>query len=97
MSPLVHETEAADRPGITTQLCDWIHGLKLEDVPVDVQIRAKYLILDGLACGLTGAQVPWSADAAKAIIEFEEPGKHVLIGYKEVYFYLARPNCNPLA
>ena len=97
MSPLVHETEAADRPGITTQLCDWIHGLKLEDVPVDVQTRAKYLILDGLACGLTGARVPWSADAAKAIIEFEEPGKHVLIGYKEVYFDLARPNCNPLA
>ena len=83
--PFVHEPEAPDAPGVTTQLCDWIHGLKLEDIPVDVQTRAKYLILDGLACALTGARVPWSADAAKAVLEFEEPGKHVVIGYKEVY------------
>lgn len=89
MSPLAHETEAPDGPGVTTQLCDWIHGLKLEDVPVHVQTRAKYLILDGLACALTGARVPWSVDAAKAMLEFEEPGKHVLIGYKEVFLFLA--------
>lgn len=82
--PFVHEPQPTDVPGVTTQLCDWIHGLKLEDIPVDVQTRAKYLILDGLACALTGARVPWSADAAKAVLEFEEPGKHVVIGYKEV-------------
>lgn len=89
MSPFVHEPEVADGPGVTTQLCDWIHGLKLEDIPEHVQTRAKYLILDGLACGLTGARVPWSAEAAKAVFEFEEPGKHVLIGYKEVFPFLA--------
>lgn len=89
MSPLVHETEPADGPGVTTQLCDWIQGLKLEDVPEQVQTRAKYLILDGLACALTGARVPWSVDAARAVIEFEEPGKHVLIGYNEVLFFLS--------
>lgn len=94
MSPLAHETEVPDGPGVTTQLCDWIHGLKLEDVPVHVQTRAKYLILDGLACALTGARVPWSVDAAKAMLEFEEPGKHVLIGYKEVFLFLAHTKLN---
>ena len=95
MSPPEHDTEAQDGPGVTSQLCDWIYGLKLEDVPQHVQTRAKYLMLDGLACALTGARVPWSADAAKAVIEFEEPGKHVLIGYKEVFLFLAITNCNP--
>ena len=89
MSPLMHEPEGPGGPGVTTQLCDWIHGLKLEDVPLHVQTRAKYLILDGLACALTGARVPWSVDAAKAVLEFEEPGKHVVIGYKEVLLFLA--------
>ena len=94
MSPLAHETEALEKPGVTTQLCNWIHGLKLEDIPVHVQTRAKYLILDGLACAFTGARVPWSVDAVKAVLQFEEPGKHVLIGYKEVSCYLARTKSN---
>ena len=97
MSPHALETKAPDGPGVTTQLCDWIHGLKLEDVPVHVQTRAKYLILDGLACALTGARVPWSADAAKAVLEFEEPGKHVVIGYTEVSLFLAHTRCKPPA
>lgn len=97
MSPLAHETEAPDGPGVTTHLCDWIHGLKLEDVPVHVQTRAKYLILDGLACALTGALVPWSVDAAKAVLEFEEPGKHVVIGYREVFLFLVHTKCKQLA
>lgn len=96
MSPFVHEPETPDGPGVTTQLCDWIYGLKLEDIPEHVQTRAKYLILDGLACGLTGARVPWSAEAAKAVSEFEEPGKHVVIGYKEVCLFLAHAECKSL-
>ena len=83
MSPPAHATEDRSGPGVTTQLCDWIHGLKLDDVPVHVQTRAKYLILDGIACALTGARVPWSAHAAKAVLEFEEPGKHIVIGYEK--------------
>ena len=93
MSPLVHEKEAPNGPGVTTQLCDWIYRLKLEDVPVHVQTRAKYLVLDGLACALAGARVPWSVDAAKAVLEFEEPGKHVVIGYKEVLFFFIHAEC----
>ena len=95
MAPFKHQVETTDKPGVTTQLCDWIQGLKLEDVPVQVQTRAKYLILDGLACALTGARVPWSVEAAKAVMGFEEPGKHVIIGYEEVFLlpctYRLRP------
>ena len=84
MSPTTHDAEAASGSGVTTRLCDWIHGLELDDVPPHVQTRAKHLILDGLACALTGARVPWSVDAARAVLEFEEAGKHVVIGYKKV-------------
>lgn len=75
---------ADEAPGVTGELCEWIHSLTLKDIPEAVQTRAKYLILDGLACGLNGAHVPWSEDAAKAILDFEPPGKHSIIGREEV-------------
>ena len=73
-----------DAVGVTTQLCNWIHSLKLEDVPLDVKTRAKYLVLDGLACALNGAHVPWSEQAAEAMLAFEEPGQHALFGWNNV-------------
>lgn len=95
MPLLAHETDSLEGPGVTAQLCNWIHGLRLEDIPAQVQTRAKYLMLDGLGCALTGARVPWSVDAAKALFEFEEPGKHVVIGYQEVILVFSRPCYNP--
>lgn len=95
MSLIAHETDPLEGPGVTAQLCNWIHGLKLEEIPAHVKTRAKYLMLDGLACALTGARVPWSVDAAKALLEFEEPGKHVVIGYQEVILVLTCQCCNP--
>ena len=82
----MHATAEAstDQPGVTAELCNWVHSLTLDDIPQDVKERAKYLILDALACGLNGAHVPWSEDAAKATLEFEEPGTHTLIGWDEV-------------
>ncbi|PYH96174.1 cis-aconitic acid decarboxylase [Aspergillus ellipticus CBS 707.79] len=69
--------------GVTSQLCSWIDGLTLEDIPEAVRTRAKYLFLDGLACALVGARVPWSQKAFDAMRNFEAPGKHVVIGYEE--------------
>ena len=48
----------------TVQLSQWVSDLKLEDVPEQVGIRAKYLILDGLACAFVGSHLPWSEKAA---------------------------------
>ena len=70
--------------GVTAQVCHWIYSLKLEDVPEGVRTRAKYLILDGLACALNGAHVPWSEQATQAMLDFEEPGEHALFGWDKV-------------
>lgn len=70
--------------GVTSQLCTWIASLQLEDIPDSVRTRAKYLFLDGIACALVGARVPWSQKAFDAMAVFEEKGKHVVIGYEEV-------------
>lgn len=72
--------------GVTSQLCTWIASLQLEDIPDSVRTRAKYLFLDGIACALVGARVPWSQKAFDAMAVFEEKGKHVVIGYEEVFF-----------
>ena len=47
-----------DPEGATGILCSWVHNITLEDIPADVQTRAKYLILDGLGCALVGAHLP---------------------------------------
>ncbi|EHA28565.1 hypothetical protein CBS63078_1698 [Aspergillus niger] len=69
--------------GVTSQLCTWIASLQLDDIPDSVRTRAKYLFLDGIACALVGARVPWSQKAFDAMTAFEERGKHVVIGYEE--------------
>lgn len=49
-----------DADGQIGKLCNWIYDIKLGDIPSDVQERAIYLILDGIACLLVGAHLPWS-------------------------------------
>ena len=71
-------------PGVTEQLSQWIHQTTLEHVPDSIQQRAKHLILDGIACGLVGARVPWSEEAFNALNQFEARGEHAIIGYDEV-------------
>ncbi|OTB18148.1 hypothetical protein K445DRAFT_55555 [Daldinia sp. EC12] len=60
-----------DPEGPTGRLCTWLESLKYQDIPVEVITRAKYLILDGLACGLIGAHLPSSEKAATAIMDLE--------------------------
>ena len=45
--------------GITGQVCNWIDSIQLSEVPVDVQTKVKYLILDGIACAIIGPKLPW--------------------------------------
>ncbi len=60
-------------PKTTEALCTWIHGLTLADVPPEVVTRAKHVILDGVACGLVGAHLPWSETAVNAVLDMEPP------------------------
>lgn len=73
-----------DPSGETGKLCNWVHNLKLDDIPSEVRERAKYLILDGLACALVGAHLPWSEKAANAIFEIEPPGDAGVFGWNKV-------------
>jgi aconitate decarboxylase len=59
----------------------WLSNLKLEDVPAQVLERAKYLTLDGLACAIVGAQLPWSRTAVEAVMQLEGKGDKTIIGW----------------
>lgn len=76
--------QSSSSPGVTKELCSWIHGLRLDDVPESVRTRAKYLILDGLCCALVGAHLPWVEKAAKAIFAIEPQGDSIVWGYNKV-------------
>ena len=84
MAPINESAQPSDPEGPTGQLCNWIHSISLGDIPDDIQTRAKYLILDGVACALIGAQLPWSRTAANAIFAMEAPGKCGIFGWEKV-------------
>lgn len=67
--------------GVTSKLASWISSTSLSEVPIEVQTRAKYLILDGIACALVGAHLPWSETAAKCILNMEPRGDCTIIGW----------------
>jgi 2-methylcitrate dehydratase PrpD len=46
-----------------------------------VRERAKHLILDGIACALVGAQLPWSRTGVKAVTALDGVGDAALIGW----------------
>lgn len=70
--------------GETGKLCTWISTVTLDDIPSEVKTRAKYLILDGIACALVGAHLPWSEKAANAIFAIEPQGNCDIFGYEKV-------------
>ena len=70
-----------DRKGPTGRLAEWLQNLTLDAVPGDVQARAKHLLLDGIACALVGAKLPWSHTAVEIIQRFEGKGERTIIGW----------------
>jgi aconitate decarboxylase len=73
----------SDPSSPTGQLCTWISSLTYDDISEDLRTRAKYFILDGIACGLVGAHLPWSEKAAKALLDLElTEGSAGVIGYE---------------
>ena len=70
----------------TAELCTWIQNVTLGDVPEDVRLRAKHLILDGLACAIVGAHLPWTEKAVNAILKSESPGIAPIFGWEKVRY-----------
>ena len=78
-----HSSEV-EGDGTTAQLCEWICSLDIDSVPPYILERAKYLILDGIGCGLVGAHVPWSEQCVESTKAYEPRGQCSTIGYNEV-------------
>ncbi len=77
-----HDPTTVSNPSsITGKLSTWIHDTTISSIPPDVLTRAKYLILDGIACGLVAAHLPWSEIAARAIFKMEPEGQCTVIGW----------------
>ena len=70
--------------GVTTQLSQWISSIQLSEIPPEVLERAKYQLLDGVACALVGAHVPWSEKYVEATAEYEPAGDYSVIGWDKV-------------
>lgn len=60
--------------GYTRKLAAFAANLKLAEVPEDVVARAKAIILDGLGCGLFGANLKWTKILAGIISKLEPDG-----------------------
>lgn len=74
-------SQPSNPAGVTGKLCNWIDSTDLSSIPSEVVTRAKYLILDGIACALVGAHLPWSETAANAIFKMEPQGSCTVIGW----------------
>jgi aconitate decarboxylase len=72
---------ATDPKGATGRLSHWLEHLRLDAVPESVKARATHLILDGIACALVGARLPWSDTAVETITRFEGAGDRTIIGW----------------
>jgi aconitate decarboxylase len=81
-SPSAHDPKTVSNPdSITGKLSTWISNTTISSIPPDVLTRAKYLILDGIACGIVAAHLPWSEIAARAIFKMEPAGQCSVIGW----------------
>lgn len=80
---MVDETFTSDPNGITGKLCKWVADIELSQIPEDIQLRAKLILLDGIGCGLVGAHLPWSEKAAEVIFDLEPPGRCSVIGWEK--------------
>jgi 2-methylcitrate dehydratase PrpD len=72
---------ATDPDGPTGRLATWLQDLTLDAVPERVRERAKYLLLDGVACAIVGAQLPWSRKAVEIVTRLEGAGECSLVGW----------------
>lgn len=74
--------QPASKANKTEQLSQWASSVKLDDIPPEIITRAKYIVLDGIACGLVGAHLPWSAKAAEAVFAMDPPADCKVIGWE---------------
>ena len=80
-----------DPSGPTGKLCIWIDSLTMPSIPESIKTRAKYLLLDGVACALVGAHLPWSEKAANVMLDMEPAGNCAVFGWDKVETLILSP------
>lgn len=70
-----------DPQGVTGRLCDWLARFSLAEAPASARERARMLTLDGIACAIVGARLPWSRKAVEIVRRLEGTGTHSLVGW----------------
>jgi len=68
-------------PGPTRQLCDYLASVGYDDLPPHILERTRYLLLDGVACGLVAAHLPWSQKAVAGTLAVDGAGPATLWGW----------------
>ncbi len=68
---------ASDPGGPTGRLATWLADTELDHIPAPVRERAKYLLLDGIACALVGAQLPVSRKGVAGVTALDGTGGRV--------------------
>ncbi len=56
----------------------------MSSIPEAIRTRAKYLLLDGVACALVGAHLPWSEKATSVMLDMEPAGDCAVFGWDRV-------------
>lgn len=79
--PDVNRHTPTDPAGPTGKLAQWLADFTLDQAPVAPRERAKALVLDGIACAIVGAQLPWSRKATGIVTAMEGRGDRTIIGY----------------
>jgi aconitate decarboxylase len=64
----------------TQTIAEYSANARLQDVPESVRERAKYIILDGIGCGLFGARLPWSEILTRTIAPLSAGGPSTVWG-----------------
>jgi aconitate decarboxylase len=72
---------ASGPPDITPRLCRFLADRALDDLPSEIVERTRHLLLDGLACGLVAARLPWSELAVEGTLAVDGDGDATLWGW----------------
>lgn len=64
---------AATADASSRVLAGFVHGLRLEDVPEPVRVRARHLMLDAIGCGLAARREVFGERYASAVFNMAEP------------------------
>jgi 2-methylcitrate dehydratase PrpD len=75
------EAGAGTAASPTPRLASFLASVRLADIPEEVVVRANHLVLDGIACALVGAHLPWSQTAVRSVAALEGGGPASVLGW----------------